>query len=64
MTVVLTEVKFKEDFQNLFHFTLPFFQVLFERWINNQLKNVLVVFTSYFLSYSIVLYYTQFNDTF
>ena len=56
-------MKFKEDFQNIFYFTLPFFQALFKRWINNKLKVILVIFTPYFLSYSIVLYYTQFNET-
>ena len=52
------KVKFKENFHTIFHFTLPFFQVLFKRWINNKLKFIIVIFTSYFVSYSIVLYYT------
>ena len=50
---------FKEDFLNIFDFTLPSFQALFKRWINNKLKVILVTFTSY----SIKLYYTQFNET-
>ena len=50
---------FKEDFVNIFHFALPFFQALFKRWTNNKLKVILVTFTSYY----IVLYYTQFNKT-
>ena len=41
-----------------FHFTLPIFQALFKSWINNKLKVVLVIFTSYFLTYSTVLNYT------
>ena len=54
------KVKFKEDFPNIFHFTLPFFQAHFKRWmINNKLKVILVTFTSY----SLELYYTQFNET-
>ena len=52
------KVKFK-----LFHFTLPFFQALFKRWINSKIKFILVIFTSYFLSCSVVLYHTQFNET-
>ena len=56
----LPKVNFKEDFLNIFHFTLPLIQALFKRWINNKLKVILVTFTSY----SIVLYYTQFNETF
>ena len=47
-----------------FHFNLLSFQAPFKRWINNKLKVILVIFTPYFLSYSIVLYYTQFNETF
>ena len=31
-------MKFKEDFLNKFYFTLPFFQDLCKRWINNKLK--------------------------
>ena len=46
-----------------FHFTLSFFQALFKRWINNKIKFRLVIFTSYFLSCPVVLYYTQFNET-
>ena len=53
------KVKFEEHFPNIFYFTLPFFQALFKRWISNKLKVILVTFTSY----SIVLYYTQFNET-
>ena len=52
------KVKFK-----VFHFTLPFFQALFKRWINNKIKFVLFIFTSYFLSCSVVPYYTQLNET-
>ena len=55
----LPKVKFK-DFPNIIHFTLLFLQAPFKRWINNKLKVILVTFTSY----SIVLYYTQFNETF
>ena len=40
-----------------------FSQDLFKRWINNKLKVILVIFTSYFLSYSIVLCYKRFNKT-
>ena len=54
----LPKVKFK-DFPNIIHFTLLFLQALFKRWINNKLKVILVTFTSY----SIVTYYTQFNQT-
>ena len=57
------KVKFKEYFQNIFHFTFLFLQALFKRWINNRLKVILVIFTLYFLLYSIVLYCTQFNET-
>ena len=57
-------MKFKENFHTIFHFTLPFFQVLFKRWINNKLKFIIVIFTSYFVSYSIVLYYTIFTKHF
>ena len=53
------KVKFKDDFLDIFPFTLPVFQAFFKRWINNKLKIILVTFTSY----SIVLYYTQFNET-
>ena len=38
------KVKYKEDFLNIFHFTLPFFQAPFKRWINNKLKVILVRF--------------------
>ena len=54
----LPKVKFK-DFPNIIHFALSFLQALFKRWINNKLKVILVTFTSY----SIVTYYTQFNQT-
>ena len=53
------KVKFKEDFVNIFHFALPFFQAHFKRWTNNKLKVILVIFTSYYIA----LYYTQFNKT-
>ena len=53
----LPKVKLKEDFRNMFYFTLPFFQAFFKRSINNELKFILVNF----ISDSIVLYYTQFN---
>ena len=53
------KVNFKEDFLNICHFTIPFFQSLFKRWINNKLKVTLVTFTSYY----VVLHYTQFNVT-
>ena len=56
------KVKFKEDFLNIFYFILPFFRALFKRWINNKLEVIRVIFTSYILSYSIVLYYTQSNE--
>ena len=54
------KVKFKKDLLNIFHFTLSFFQALFKRCINDKLKVTLVIFTSY----SIALYYIQFNETF
>ena len=54
----LPKVKFK-DFSNIIHFTLSFLQALFKRWINNKLKVILVIFTSY----SMVICYTQFNQT-
>ena len=57
-----TKVKFKEDFLNIYHFTLPFCQAFFKRWINNKLKSYIVIFTSYFLSYFVVPYYTHFNE--
>ena len=53
------KVKFKEDFPNIFHFTLRFFQALFKGWMKTKPKVILVIFTSC----SIVLYYTQFNKT-
>ena len=31
--------------------------------MNNKLKVIRIIFTSYFLSYSIIHYYTQFNET-
>ena len=45
-----------------FHFPLSFFQALFKRWINNKIKFRLAIFTSYFLSCSVVLYFAQFNE--
>ena len=54
----LPKVKFK-DFPNIIHFTLSFLQALFKRWIDNKLKVVPITFTSY----SIVICYTQFNQT-
>ena len=33
----LPKVNFKEDFLNIFHFTLPLIQALFKIWINNKL---------------------------
>ena len=53
------KVKFKEDFPNIFHFTLPFFQALLKGWIKTKLKVILIIFTSC----SVVLYFTQFNKT-
>ena len=49
------KVKFKKDFLNIFHFTLPFSLALFKRWINNKLKS----YTSnlYFI-FSIIFYNT------
>ena len=57
------KVKFKEDFLNIFHFTLPFFQTLFKGWIKNKLKLTSYLYFIYFLSNSLVLIYTQFNET-
>ena len=54
-------MNFKEDFQNIFDFTPSFFQALFKRWVNNKLKVLRGIFTSYFLPQSIVHYYTHFN---
>lgn len=53
----LPKMNFKEDFLNIYHLTLPLFQAHFKRWINNNLKVILVIYTPYFLSYSIVLIY-------
>ena len=55
-------MKFKTDSLNLFQFTLLFFQALFKRRLSNKLKVIIVIFTSYFLSSYIVLYWTQFNE--
>ena len=53
------KVKFKEDFVNIFHFALPFFQALLKRWTNNKLKS----HTShiYFILYSTLLNSVQQN---
>ena len=50
------KVKFIEDFA-------PVLSGFFQRWINNTLKVIRVIFSLYFLLYSIVRYYTQFNET-
>ena len=47
------KVKFQEDFLIIFHFTLPFFQALFNRWINNKLKVILITIFSSTLLYTI-----------
>ena len=51
----------KDDFRNIFDFTLLFLQALFKRWVNNKLKVIQVIFTSYILLYSPLYYYTDFN---
>ena len=58
----LPKMNFKEDFLNIYHLTLPLFQAHFKRWINNNLKVILVIYTPYFLSYSIVLIYETLWD--
>ena len=55
----LFECVWPYGFLNIFHVTLLFFHALFKRWINNKLEVKGVIFTSCFLSYSILLYYTQ-----
>ena len=42
------KVKFKEDFLNIFHFTLPLFHALFKRWISIKIIVTLVWFTPYY----------------
>ena len=62
MALVLTKNEFQR-FQYIFDFTFSFFQALIKRWVNNKLNVIRVIFTSYFLLYSIVHYYTHFNKT-
>ena len=54
--------KFKEDFLNMFHFIFLFSLALFKRSINNKLTVILVTSASYFLSYSVILYCSQFSE--
>ena len=55
-------MNFKEDLLNTFYFNLSFFQAPLKRQLSNKLKVIRVIFTSNFLLYYIVLYYTQFNE--
>ena len=58
------KVKFKENFKNIFTFTLPFFQVLFKRWINSKIHVILVIFASYFLLHSVSLVILSWTEHF
>ena len=57
------KMNFKEIFLNIFDFSHSILLALFKRWVTDKLTVKQTIFTSYFLLYSIVHYYTQLKET-